>query len=148
MLGKSSSQGPPRKRRILIVDDRPLIRRGLTALIGNEPDLTVCAEAATHREALAAISAARPDLVITDLALGDDDGLALVQDIRSGHQDLPVLVLTLHDEPGYARRALRAGARGYVTKQEISEILLTAIRRVLDGETFVSPKIRAGLDGG
>ena len=144
---ESSPREASAKRRILIVDDHPLVRRGLTALIDHEPDLTVCAEAATLREGIEAIEASRPDLVIADLSLGIDDGLAMVEAVHSGHEDLPVLVLTMHDGPVYARRALAAGARGYVTKQEMIETLLVAIRCVLDGDEFVSPEIRDGLDG-
>jgi DNA-binding NarL/FixJ family response regulator len=147
MHGEGSAEKSTVKRRILIVDDHPLVRRGLTALIDHEPDLTVCAEAATLREGIEAIESSRPDLVIADLSLGIDDGLAMVEEVHSGHEDLPVLVLTMHDAPLYARRALRAGARGYVTKQEMIETLLVAIRRLLDGGEFVSPEIRAGLDG-
>ena len=143
--GTSPAKGPG-KRRILIVDDHPLVRLGLTALIDNEPDLTVCASAANHRAGLEAIASSQPDLVIADLSLGIDDGLAMVEEIRSGHEDLPVLVLTMHDAPLYARRAFRAGALGYVSKKEMTETLLIAIWCVLRGERFVSPEIRAGLD--
>jgi DNA-binding NarL/FixJ family response regulator len=146
MGGKTSSPGAPARRRILIVDDHPLVRRGLTALIDNEPDLTVCAEAATQRAGLAAIATFRPDLVIADLSLEDGDGLALVEEIRSGYEDLPVLVLTMRDAPRWAHRAFRAGASGYVSKQEMGETLLSAIRGVLGGERYVSPRIRGKLD--
>jgi DNA-binding NarL/FixJ family response regulator len=132
-------------RRILIVDDHQLLRRGLTALIDNEPDLTVCAAVATQREGLAAIASSRPDLVIVDLSLGEDDGLALLKDIRALHGDLPVLVLTVHDAPVYARQALRAGADGFVTKQEMGETVLLAIRSVLEGEKYISAEIGAKL---
>jgi DNA-binding NarL/FixJ family response regulator len=134
------------RRRILIVDNHPLLRRGLTALIDNEPDLAVCTTVATQQAGLEAIATSRPDLVITDLTLDDGDGLALVREIRAGHAGLPVLVLTMHDAPVYARRAFRAGARGYVSKSEIGETLLLAIRCVLGGEKFASPKLREGLD--
>jgi DNA-binding NarL/FixJ family response regulator len=147
MHSESSSRETPAQWRILIVDDHPLVRRGLIAMIEYEPDLTVCAVAATLGAGLEAIESSRPDLVIADLSLGIDDGLAMVEQVHSGHEDLPVLVLTMHDAPLYARRALRAGARGYVTKQEMIETLLVAIRSVLDGDEFVSPGIRAGLDG-
>lgn len=147
MSRDKSPESTQLKRRILIVDDHPLVRRGLTALIDNEPDLTVCASAATHVAGLEAVESSRPDLVIADLSLGIDDGLAMVEEIHAGHCDLPVLVLSMHEAPVYARRALRAGARGYVTKQEMLETLLVAIRRVLDGDEFVSPEIRAGLEG-
>jgi DNA-binding NarL/FixJ family response regulator len=140
-----SPRGTAAKRRILIVDDHLLVRRGLTALIDNEPDLTVCAATATQRAALAAIASSRPDLVIVDLSLGEDDGLVLLQDIRSLHGDLPVLVLTLHDAPVYAQQAFRAGADGFVTKQEMGETVLLAIRSVLKGEKYMSAEIRATL---
>ena len=106
----------------------------------------VCAAAATCQEGLAAIATARPDLVIVDLSLGDDDGLVLVQDIRSDHGALPVLVLSIHDTLNCAEQAFRAGANGYVTKQEMSDALLVAIRSVLGGQRYASPKIRAALD--
>jgi len=146
MRRTSLSTETPAIRRILIVDDHPLVRLGLTALIENDPDLTVCAAVATHQAGLEAIASSRPDLVIADLSLGIDDGLAMVEEIRSSHEDLPVLVLTMHDAPLYARRAFRAGALGYVSKKEMTETLLIAIWCVLRGERFVSPEIRAGLD--
>jgi DNA-binding NarL/FixJ family response regulator len=147
IFGGSPTPIPPVKRRVLIVDDHPLVRRGLTALIDNEADLVVCADIGMRREALALIAASRPDLVVADLPLRGGDALALVKEIRSGHAGLPVLVLTMHASPVWARRALGAGASGYVTKQEMDETLLIAIRRVLDGGRFVSAGLGAGLDG-
>lgn len=135
------------KQRILIVDDHPLVRRGLRVLIDSEPDLRVCAEAATHQEGLVAIIPSRPDLVIADLSLGAGNGLDMLKDIRTSHAHLPVLVLSMHDASLYAERAFRAGANGYVSKQEMGETLLVAIRCVLGGDTYISPKVRAGLDG-
>jgi DNA-binding NarL/FixJ family response regulator len=146
MRSKSLSPEPPAKRRILIVDDHPLLRRGLTALINNESDLTVCAEAATQRGGMEAVASTQPDLVIADLSLGDGDGLALVKEIRSDDRKLPVLVFSMHDTPAYAQRVFQAGANGYVTKQEIGEALLIAIRNVLAGEKYVSPKLRPGIE--
>ncbi len=136
----------PLRKRILIVDDHPLVRRGLTALIDNEPDLEICASATTRREALEAIAPSHPDLVITDLSLDDGHGLDLVKQIRAAHKELPVVVLTMHDAPLYARRAFKAGARGFVTKQEMGDALLTGIRRVLAGGEYVSPMIRDNDD--
>jgi len=133
------------RRRILIVDDHLILRHGLAALINNEADLWVCAEVATAREGLDVISASRPDLVITDLSLKDAESLDMVREIRLRHRGLPVLLLSMHDAPICAERALEAGASGYVTKQEMGEIVLIAIRVVLDGEKYLSPKIRAGL---
>ena len=140
MRANSSAQKTPAKRRILIVDEQPLIRRGLAILIENQPDLMVCAAAATHRAGLDAISSSRPDLVIADLSLKDSDGLGIVKKIRMRHKHLPVLLLSMHDAPIYAERAFQAGASGYVNKQEMSETVLIAIRRLLDGEKYLSPK--------
>ena len=146
MFDPSTTRETPAKRRIVIIDDHPLVRRGLTALIDNEPDLRVYAEAAGHRTGLEAIASSRPDLVITDLSLGDDDGLALVQAIRSRDAGLPVLVLSMHNTAMWAQRAFKAGASGYASKQEMGETLLIAIRCVLGGERYVSPKIKVGPD--
>jgi DNA-binding NarL/FixJ family response regulator len=140
MFRKRMPPTAPDKRRVLIVDDHPLVRRGLTALINAEPDLIVCAEAATKQEGLVAIAVARPDLVIADLSFIDgNDGLDLVKDIRARHAGLRVLVLSLHDSPHYIRRAFAAGADGYLAKHEITETLLLAIRNVLRGETYGAP---------
>jgi len=137
---RKRTQSTPEKRRILIVDDHPLVRRGLTALINAEPDLIVCAEAATRGDGLVAIAVARPDLVITDLSLIHGDGLELVRDIRSRHMGLRVLVLSLHDSPLYVRRAFAAGADGYLAKQKLTEALLLAIRSVLRGDAYGAPQ--------
>ena len=105
------------------------MRRGLGTLIDNEPDLTVCAEA-THEEGVEAIATSQPDLVITDLWLAEADGFGLIKEIRARHANLPILVLSMHDESVYAERAIRAGAHGYVMKQEASRTILRAIRTV------------------
>ncbi len=148
MAAHAPAQRPRSKRRILIVDDHPLMRRGLTSLIDGEPDLRVCAEAATQRAGLEAVATCWPDLVIADLSLGDGDGLVMVREIHAGYENLPILVLTMHDTPADVRRALRAGARGYVSKQELTEVLLIGIRRVLEGETYLSPRMRPAQDLG
>ena len=135
----------PARRRIVIVDDHPVLRRGLAALIESEPDLAVCGEAATCREALEVIRESRPDLAIVDLALGEEDGLGLIKYLRARHPEIPALVLSMHDESVYAERALKAGAQGYVTKQQLDEALLTAIRRVLDGKRYMSENVQARL---
>ena len=127
-------RGPPAPRRVLIVDDHPLVRRGLRTLIAGESDLVVCAEAATRQAGLEASASSRPDLVIVDSFLGDDSGLALVRNIRSSQADLPILVLGAHDISAHAELARRAGASSYVAKQEPTETLLRAMRRLLDGE--------------
>lgn len=133
-MGRDSSQQTMlAKRRILVIDSHPLVRRGLTALIDDEPDLTVCAEAAMHRAGLEAISSSEPELVITDLLVEGNDPLDLVKDIRAMYKALPILVFTMHEASRFAQRAFQAGANGYVTKQEMGETLLLAIRQMLDG---------------
>jgi DNA-binding NarL/FixJ family response regulator len=133
------------RRRILIVDAHPLMRRGLVALIDAEPDLVVCAQAATRREAIDAIATAKPDLAIVDLSLRGASGL--VRQVCASRIGPPVLVLTAHETPLHVRRAFAAGAIGYVTKRAKTHTLLLAIRSVLRGEGYVSPGlgVRSGL---
>ena len=145
MPATSPERGRPPKKTILIVDDHPVLRRGLAALIESEPGLVVCGEAATCHAALEAIRESRPDLVIVDLVLDGSDGLDLVKDMKIRYPRIPALVLSMHDESAYAERSLRAGALGYVTKQELDDKVLAAIRRVLGGETYMSDRLRARL---
>jgi len=145
MPATTPEPGQPATRKILIVDDHPVLRRGLAALIESEPGLAVCGEAATCRAALDAIGTNQPDLVIVDLVLVGCDGLDLIKDMKMRHPQIPALVLSMHDEAVYAERSLRAGARGYITKQELDDTLLTAIHRLLDGEMFMSRKLEVRL---
>jgi DNA-binding NarL/FixJ family response regulator len=138
----ATENGQPCVKTILIVDDHPLVRRGLTALIESEPDLVVGGEAATRRAALETISHLQPDLAIVDLALGEDDGLTLITQIRSRHPEVPILVLSMYDESVYAERSMRAGATGYVTKQQLDDTLLNAIRCLLAGEMYLSADLQ------
>lgn len=127
---------------IVLIDDHPVVRQGLRQLIDFETDLEVCCEAGTMSEGLTAIESCGPDLAIVDVALGADDGLDLVRQIRSRWTDIRVLVLSMLGERLYAEHALRSGAQGYVMKQEAPEILLTAIRRVLGGGVHVSDTLQ------
>lgn len=129
----------------MIVDDHPMMRTGLAQLIGNEPDLQVTAEADNARQALESVARQAPDLVLLDISLPDKSGLELLKDIRSLHPELPMLVVSMHDELVYAERALRAGARGYIMKQEGGQKFLTAIRKVLSGQVYVSEKMSARI---
>jgi len=113
-------------RKILIVDDHPMMREGLAQLINHESDLTVCGEAERSAEALDRITRLKPDLVIADISLPDRSGLELIKDIQSMRPGLPVLVVSMHDETLYAERVLRAGGRGYVMKQEGGKKLMEA----------------------
>lgn len=118
-----------------------MMRTGLAMLIEQEPDLVVCGHADNAPQALVAIVRFKPALAIVDISLKGSDGIDLVKDIRLQHPDLKVLVLSMHDESLYAQRALRAGARGYVMKQEATEQILTALRRVLNGSVYVSERV-------
>jgi DNA-binding NarL/FixJ family response regulator len=129
------------RHRILILDDHPIMRQGLAQLLAHEPDLQVCGEANEAREALANIPKTLPDLLLADLSLPDRSGLELIKDLQLQFPELKVLVLSMHDESLYAERVLRAGGRGYVMKQEGGRKLLEAIRKVLDGQIYVSEKI-------
>jgi DNA-binding NarL/FixJ family response regulator len=128
-----------KKARILIVDDHPMVRERLTEVIQREPDMVVCGEAEDHRRALEAIEASPPDLVIADLTLKFSHGLDLIKDIHIRFPDLAILVVSMHDESLHAERVLRAGARGYITKQEATRKVLEAIRTVLRGDVYLSP---------
>ena len=132
-------------RRLLIVDDHPMMRTGLAQLIDNEDDLKVCAEADTAGQALNAVARQPFDLALVDISLPDKNGLELIKDIRALKPDLPILVVSMHDEMIYAERVLRAGARGYIMKQEGGQKLLQAIRHVLAGKVFVSEKMSARI---
>ncbi len=125
-------------RNILIVDDHPVLRRGLSSLIESEPDLVVCSEAASCNSALREIKSKRPDLVLVDLALEDSDGLDLVKQMKKKYPKIPALVLSMYGEEVYAERSLRAGARGYICKQQLDEKVLTAIHEVLSGNIYLS----------
>jgi len=128
-------------RRVLIVDDHPIVRQGLKRLIEQEPDLVVCGEAETVRDARQLIRDTEPDVVIVDLLLRQGDGIELVRDVRAHHPSLPLLVLSMHDEAIYAERMLAAGANGYIMKQAAGDQFLTALRRVLDGGIYVSEAV-------
>lgn len=141
---KSSSREPERKK-ILLVDDHPLMRRGQADLLNREPDFLVCGEAGTAAEAMEAIAKLKPDLVVVDMALPDKDGLELIKDIQALHSGLPVLAMSMQDESLYAGRVLRAGGRGYLMKAEGPERLAAAIRTVLSGQVSLSPRMSAQL---
>jgi DNA-binding NarL/FixJ family response regulator len=139
---KSGEPGGGRRRhRVLIVDDHPIVRQGLRRLIEQEEDLSVCGEAETTREAKTAIRELKPDVVIVDISLKQGDGIELVKDARAHHPQLPILVLSMHDETIYAERMLSAGANGYIMKQAASDQFLVALRRVLDGGIYVSEPV-------
>jgi DNA-binding NarL/FixJ family response regulator len=144
MLSEPSPTSPKPTWKILLVDDHPVTRHGMRALIEREPDFVICAETDTSADSLAAAESLRPDLAIVDIALRQENGLDLVQQLKAAHPALPILVVSMHDEDFYATRARRAGAAGYVMKQHASDRILGALRQIAAGETaFASPSTAA-----
>jgi DNA-binding NarL/FixJ family response regulator len=141
MSRMKKSKGRP-VRRILIVDDHPLVRKGIRAVLAPEPGIEVSGEAANRGEALDILRKDGADLVIMDISLDGSDGLETTKAIRAEFGELPVLVVSMHDEAIYAERALRAGANGYVMKQELAESVTKAIRQVLEGRIYTSDAVR------
>lgn len=129
------------KIKVFLVDDHPLVRDGLAAIINQQPDIEVCGEAETAAEALSGIPVAKPDVVIVDISLANGSGLDLVKDLKAGQAGLRSLVLSMHDESLYAERSLHAGARGYIMKREAAKKVVEGIRAVHNGQLYVSGKV-------
>jgi len=142
-MNANGEPNPP--ARVLIVDDHPLFRQGLGQLIDHEPGLKVCGEAKDAEEAMRLVRESKPDLVIVDISLGGSSGIDLIKNLKSEDAELPLLVVSMHDESLYAERALRAGAMGYVMKHEPPKTVKTAIHRVLAGEMYFSEKMASSL---
>lgn len=136
--------GQPR-RKILIVDDHPIFREGLAQSISREQGLVVCGEAEDASQAMECVGKLGPDLVMVDITLPGKSGMELIKDLHALYPALPILAVSMHDESLYASRILRAGARGYVMKQETPQTLLEAVHRVLDGGIYVSPRMSAQI---
>lgn len=144
------ASSPPREAstgttRVLLVDDHPVVRQGLAQLINGESDMEVCGQAESASEALKEIKEEQPDAAVVDISLKDSNGIELIKDLKVRYPQLPVLVLSMHDESFYAERCLRAGARGYITKEEAIETVLTAIRRVLSGDLYLSENMASKM---
>jgi DNA-binding NarL/FixJ family response regulator len=140
-MNTKTAAGPTQKRRVFLVDDHPLVREGLANLINHQDDLAVCGEAEDSGGATTGIEKARPDVALIDISLKNESGLELVKNLESKFPNVALIVLSMHDEALYAERALRAGARGYVMKRETTKSMLTAIRCVLEGDTYVSNRV-------
>ena len=140
-----SKSGPPARKRLLLVDDHPMMRAGLAQLINKQPDLEVCCESGSPSEALGEINRCQPDLIVTDITMPGRSGVEFIKDVLAIHGSLPVLVVSMHDEMIYGERVLRAGARGYVMKEAGGETLLVAVRQVLTGKVYVSERLSACL---
>ena len=133
------------KKKVLIVDDHPIICMGLACLFNQEEDLLVCGEAHNAHEALEAIDALQPDVTIIDISLKGQSGIELIKNIRNKHPKFPILVLSVHDESIYAELVLRAGAMGYIMKQEASEKIVAAVHQVLNGDLYVSNQMASNM---
>jgi DNA-binding NarL/FixJ family response regulator len=138
MSAKKRFTSLEQKKRVMIVEDHPVFRHGLMQLVNQQPDLVACGEADNTHSALALVASLKPDMAIVDLALKKSLGIELIKDIKVQHPSLPVLVLSMHDETLYTERALRAGARGYIMKDEPVDEILLAIRRVVTGRIYLS----------
>jgi DNA-binding NarL/FixJ family response regulator len=147
MRSMSNKQVPggEQKAKVVIVDDHAVVREGLAELINDQPDLVTCGEAQSPPQALKVIADTNPDVVVIDISLIGGDGIELCRQLREKWPDLAILVLSMHDESLYAERVLRAGAMGYVMKQEPQQTVMAAIRRVLAGETYLSEKMASKL---
>jgi len=140
-----ASETQTAKAKVLLVDDHPIVRQGLGQLINEEPDLSIVAEAEDFQQALSAVDSANPDVAIVDISLKDRSGIELIKEIRARKPELPILVLSMHDESLHAERVLRAGAKGYIMKQEATEQVMNAIRRVLRGEVYLSERMASRM---
>ncbi len=130
------------ERKVYVVDDHPIVREGIVRLVNREPDLEISGEGSTCGEALDALARELPDVVIADLSLEGRGGMELIKQIRSLYPDLPVLVLSMHDELVYGERALHAGANGYVMKRDATKTIISAIRTVLEGDIYLSEEVK------
>ncbi|MFH1723066.1 MAG: response regulator transcription factor [Elusimicrobiota bacterium] len=144
--GKGARAGPgPMRGGILIVDDHPIVARGLAEVLGQQPGLRVCGIVHDAHAALLAVKERSPDMAVVDISLKGDDGIELVKRIRARRHKLPILILSMHDESVYAERALRAGAQGYIMKEALTANLVRAVRRVLKGDIFLSDAVRSDI---
>lgn len=143
--GSTAAVPSPSAFRILIVDDHPIVRNGLRQLIEPEKDFDICGEAGTSSEARSMIERYHPQLVLLDIAIEGSNGIEFTKWLKEVHPEIAVLIISMHDENLYAERALKAGASGYIMKQEAPDAVLTAIRRVLSGGLYVSPRISENI---
>lgn len=153
MVDEPKKRGATRQAKVLLVDDHPIVRQGLAELIEQEADLTICGQAQNASQALQAAASLHPDIAIVDISLQGLSGIELTKDLKAQHPGVAVLVLSMHDETLYAERVLRAGARGYIMKEEAAEKVMTAIREVLAGKLYLSEEMSSRLlskflDGG
>jgi DNA-binding NarL/FixJ family response regulator len=140
-MSSCKAEGSAKSHKVYLVDDHSVVRDGLAKLINGEEDLTVCGDAGNIQEAFQGIEECKPDIVIVDITLKDGSGIRLIENLTYSNADLPVLVLSMHDESVYAERCIKAGAKGYIMKQEPSDKMISAIRKVLNGRKYLSDKL-------
>jgi DNA-binding NarL/FixJ family response regulator len=145
MANKSPTPIRKGKIRVLLVDDHPVLRRGLTQMINAEADMMVCGEAEEAGKGFELIGTLNPDVAVIDISLKTGNGIELVKNVKARYPEMAMLVLSMYDESLYAERALRAGSRGYIMKEEASEQIIVAIRRVMSGEIFLSEKMKSRM---
>ena len=134
-----------KEKKILIIEDHPIVRKGFSMLINQDDELKTIGEAGDYHSALAMVRKTKADLILLDLSLGDGNGIELIKEVKVINPALPVLVVSLHDENLYAERALKAGARGYIMKSEATENILTAIKKIINGEVYLSDGMKDKL---
>ena len=142
---KQPNKADEKKANILIVDDHPIVRQGLSELVNHENDLIVCGQAEDANQAMKAVKELKPDIVIVDISLKETSGMELIKDLNVQYPKLPLLALSMHDESLYAERVLRAGAKGYIMKAEATEKVIMAIRKILSGEIYISDKMASKM---
>ena len=144
-LRETSTSAVSRPIRIIVADDHPMTRNGVVQVISSQPDMQVCADAGSPAEAFAAIARNSPDLLLTDLTMPGRSGMEFIKDLVALYPDLPILILSMHDETIYAERALRSGAKGYIMKEAGGEKLLAAIRQIVSGQVYLSSEMSAKI---
>ncbi|MBI4212415.1 MAG: response regulator transcription factor [Deltaproteobacteria bacterium] len=145
MAERSNSKIKNGKKKILVIDDHPIVRQGLARLISQEEDMLFAGEAGDASEGLDQVNALKPDAVVVDISLKGTSGIELIKTILNYHPHIPILVVSMHEEMLYVERALRAGAKGYLMKQEATDHVIAALRKILGGEVYVSDKIKDSL---
>lgn len=144
-MSRGKTKKKTTKARVLLIDDHVVVRDGLRQLLESESDLTICGEAESAEQAVAAAEKFNPELAIVDITLGGADGIELIKNLRALKPDLAILVLSMHDESYYAERSLRAGASGYVMKREARDQIMKGVRTVLAGEIYVSERLKSSM---
>jgi DNA-binding NarL/FixJ family response regulator len=147
MTARSQETAGSKKTRVLLVDDHPIVRQGLGMLIAQQPDMVVCGECESAADALRLMEESPPDVAVVDLSLKGSTGLDLIKDVKIRHPRVLLLVYSMRDESFYAERVLRAGARGYVTKEETGKVVVDGIRKILTGQIFLSDRMASKMIG-